>query len=240
VAQDAVPQPCAPTETVTLASIDPQGELLLEDGRRLRLAGLDLTAPPPGEGDWPGFLARLTRAARLRVAPVGSADRWGRFAVQLHVGPVESGGEAWLQDFLLRIGAARLKLDETDPTCLKALRAAESAARTARLGLWAAEDAVLQASAVDKLLTNRGKAAMVEGRVVDLGQTAAVFYLNFGHARHKDVSVLIPKRLVKRFDTAGLAPSSLVGRRLRVRGIVEGRSAPRIEATRPEQIEIVE
>ena len=42
------------------------------------------------------------------------------------------------------------------------------------------------------------------------------------------------------FTAAGLAPKTLENRRLRVRGWVEERNGPRIEATRPEQIEIAE
>ena len=39
---------------------------------------------------------------------------------------------------------------------------------------------------------------------------------------------------------AGLQPDRLVNLKLRVRGFIEERSGPRIEATRPEQIEIAE
>jgi len=39
---------------------------------------------------------------------------------------------------------------------------------------------------------------------------------------------------------AGIEPKRLENRRVRVRGWVEERNGPRIEATRPEQIEIAE
>ena len=42
------------------------------------------------------------------------------------------------------------------------------------------------------------------------------------------------------FSSAGLAPKALESRRVRVRGWVEERNGPRIEATSPEQIEIAE
>jgi hypothetical protein len=42
------------------------------------------------------------------------------------------------------------------------------------------------------------------------------------------------------FAAAGIEPKKLENRRVRVRGWVEERNGPRIEATRPEQIEIAE
>jgi hypothetical protein len=43
---------------------------------------------------------------------------------------------------------------------------------------------------------------------------------------------------MRAFAAAGLDPKKLEGARVRVRGWVEERSGPRIEAVRPEQIEI--
>jgi micrococcal nuclease len=48
------------------------------------------------------------------------------------------------------------------------------------------------------------------------------------------------KRDERIFTGAGLPPKSLENRLLRVRGYVEERNGPRIEAMRPEQIEIAE
>ena len=48
------------------------------------------------------------------------------------------------------------------------------------------------------------------------------------------------KRHERIFTGAGLQPKMLENRRLRVRGWVEERNGPRIEATHPEQIEIAE
>jgi hypothetical protein len=40
------------------------------------------------------------------------------------------------------------------------------------------------------------------------------------------------------FDAAGLDPKKLEGARVRVRGWIEERNGPRMEAVRPEQIEM--
>jgi hypothetical protein len=53
-------------------------------------------------------------------------------------------------------------------------------------------------------------------------------------------TVTISKRDESGFAAAGVEPKKLEARRLRVRGWIEERNGPRMEATRPEQIEIAE
>ena len=62
--------------------------------------------------------------------------------------------------------------------------------------------------------------------------------MNFGRRWSQSLTVTILKRHERTFAAAGLQPDRLVNLRLRVRGFVEERSGPRIEATRPAQIEI--
>jgi hypothetical protein len=60
--------------------------------------------------------------------------------------------------------------------------------------------------------------------VISVRESGGVLYVNFG--RRWTV-------------TAGVDPKSLAGRHIEVRGWVEQRGGPAIEAARPEQIEIV-
>jgi len=64
-------------------------------------------------------------------------------------------------------------------------------------------------------------------------------YLNFGRHWTQDFTVTIAKRNQRAFITAGVDPKSLAGRNIEVRGWVEQRGGPVIEAARPDQIEIV-
>jgi hypothetical protein len=64
--------------------------------------------------------------------------------------------------------------------------------------------------------------------------------VNFGRRWSQALTVTIPKRHERTFLAAGMEPRRLENRRVRVRGWVEERNGPRIEATRPEQIEIAE
>jgi hypothetical protein len=46
--------------------------------------------------------------------------------------------------------------------------------------------------------------------------------------------------MIPAFETAGIAPKSLENRRIRIRGWVETRGGPRIEALRVGQIELLD
>jgi hypothetical protein len=90
------------------------------------------------------------------------------------------------------------------------------------------------------VLVARGRFALVEGRVVSVRESGATIYVNFGQRWTEDFIVTILKRNARNFVAAGLDPKSLAGRRVRVRGWVEERGGPWIEAARPEQIEITD
>jgi hypothetical protein len=64
--------------------------------------------------------------------------------------------------------------------------------------------------------------------------------MNFGRRWSQALTVTISKRNERGFAGAGLDPKRLENRRVRVRGFVEERSGPRIEVTRPEQIEFAD
>ncbi len=64
--------------------------------------------------------------------------------------------------------------------------------------------------------------------------------MNFGRRWSESFTVTISKRNESTFKAAGIEPKRLEGRRIRVRGTLEMRGGPVIEATRPEQIETAE
>jgi hypothetical protein len=71
-------------------------------------------------------------------------------------------------------------------------------------------------------------------------ESGATIYINFGPRWGQALTVTIPKRDESGFAAAGVEPKKLEARRLGVRGWIEERNGPRMEATRPEQIEIAE
>jgi DNA/RNA endonuclease YhcR with UshA esterase domain len=90
------------------------------------------------------------------------------------------------------------------------------------------------------VLAERGRFTIVEGRVVSVRDSGGTIYVNFGRRWSEDFTVTIAKRNARTFTAAGLEPKTLEGRRVRIRGWIEQRGGPWIEATRPEQIELVE
>jgi hypothetical protein len=90
------------------------------------------------------------------------------------------------------------------------------------------------------LVAERGRFTVVEGKVLSVRESGATIYMNFGRRWSQALTVTILKRNERNFAVAGLELKKLENRRVRVRGWVEERSGPRIEAARPEQIEIAE
>jgi hypothetical protein len=85
----------------------------------------------------------------------------------------------------------------------------------------------------------RGRFALVEGRVLSVRESGATIYVNFGRPWTRDFSVIILRRFGRAFAAAGLEPTSLAGRRIRVRGWVEQRGGPITATQAPEQIELL-
>jgi hypothetical protein len=86
----------------------------------------------------------------------------------------------------------------------------------------------------------RGRFTIVEGSVASVRESGGTLYVNFGRRWSSDFTVTIAKRHERAFAAAGLEPKRLAGRRIRVRGWIEERGGPWVEATAPEQIEVVE
>jgi micrococcal nuclease len=75
--------------------------------------------------------------------------------------------------------------------------------------------------------------------VFDVGEGGGRFCLNFTRDWRRDFTVSIARKDARAFAAAGLDPKTLEGKRLRVRGWLAWRGGPSIEATHPEQIELL-
>jgi len=91
----------------------------------------------------------------------------------------------------------------------------------------------------DDVLTELGRFALVTGKVLSVNESGGLVYLNFGRRWTESFTVTLAKRNQRMFTAAGLDPTKLAGREIEVRGWIEERGGPAIEASRPEQIEIV-
>jgi hypothetical protein len=66
------------------------------------------------------------------------------------------------------------------------------------------------------VLAERGRFALVEGKVVSVRESGATIYVNFGRRWTEDFTATILKRNERSFT--GLEPKRLAGRRVLVRG----------------------
>jgi Staphylococcal nuclease homologue len=180
----------------------------------------------------------LVDGQNLLLASFG-ADRFGRVLARAYV-PDGRGPKA-VETVLLAAGLAFVSPYAGNHNCLADLIAAERTARGAKLGLWADADFTTRnADDPDAVRSARGRFAIVEGKVVSVHESGATIYVNFGRRWDEDFTVTISKRNERLFAGSGLMPKSLAGRRVRIRGVVEERGGPWIEAILPGQIEIVD
>ncbi len=125
--------------------------------------------------------------------------------------------------------------------CGRPFLAAERGARAANRGLRANPNfAPLRPDNYARLEADRGLFAIVEGKVLSVRGSGSTIYLNFGRRWTRDFSVIVLRRNQRIFNDAGLDLKQLEGRRIRVRGWLEQRRGPVIEAGAPEQIEFAD
>ena len=259
IAQDQPRTPCGSADIgrVTVTRVLDGRTFVLDDGREVRLAGIEVP-PLPQEPSAASSgtavkdaLDALTAGDEvlLRQAEFPS-DRYGRVVAYAYT--LRDGDELFVQGELIASGFALASDRIGSRACATELLGREAAARRAKLGLWANSDYdVLNAETPADVLAHRGRFALVEGKVVSVRESGSTIYLNFGRRWSEDFAVTILKRNERNFAAAGLDLKGLEGRRVLVRGFIEARgrtgdgadseaggwASPRIEAERPGQIE---
>jgi endonuclease YncB( thermonuclease family) len=160
-------EPCMPAATITahVTVVRDGRTLLLDDGRELRLAGVEVSD---------ASRTALQALASGRMLQIGNAgvgyDRYGRLFGFAFV----DGARQSLQAALLEQGAARVSGRVGDKSCAEALLARERAARKAHRGLWADPNfAALQAHNVIGIQAEKGRFALVEGKVLSVHESGS-------------------------------------------------------------------
>jgi endonuclease YncB( thermonuclease family) len=237
-ANPACAAPCAfePQGEGRVSAVIDARSFRLEDGRDVRLAGIELVFPEkPGTAHTQALTAMLAgRDVRLDGAD-DAPDRYGRQTAFVWRLP----DETLVQRELLAQGEAIAAADVNDNDCAATLLAAEATAREAKRGIWADPAAIKNTESPGDILTGVGRFALVEGKVLSVRQAGAITYLNFGRNWTRDFAVTVPRRALSQLAAAGLVLKSLENKRIRVRGFVEARTGPRIEVLRAGQIELI-
>jgi endonuclease YncB( thermonuclease family) len=235
----AQPAGLTPLPAAALRAVEADFTLLLEDGRRLRLAGIELPRRPladPSPQPWPLEQAARAVLDRLRDQPLtllaatdSSADRWGRLPVQV----VRADGR-WVQDELLRQGLARVATSPDDRTGAALLLAAEAPARQSTLGLWGDPAMALRRpEETPRLVDSR---QVVEGLITSVHAGRSDIFLNMGEDWRRGLGVRLSRRLAA---TLPGDPQTLAGRRIRVRGWIGKASGPILTLSHAEQMEVI-
>ena len=226
-------------------AFEPQGEgrvaaiidarsFQLEDGREIRLAGIEPVTAENSKETSALSAVIAGREVTLRGQD-DTPDRYGRQPAFVYLGSSETP----VQAALLAQGDALASADVADKDCAAVLASAEAEGRNAKQGIWASPSAIKNAESPGDILAGIGRFTIVEGKVLSVRQAGATTYLNFGRNWTRDFAVTISRRMLPAFEAAGVGLKSLENRRIRVRGFVESRPGPRIEALHVGQIELL-
>jgi len=224
-----------PGEATVRAVLDGR-TLALTDGREVRLAGIEVADAAKSA------LQSLIDGREVALARLGpEADRYGRVVAIVAAKPGALDIESSVQQALLAQGMARVSARVGDIRCASVMWQVERTARQSGLGVWGNPHYVTRnAEDFAGILAIRGRFAVVEGKVQSVRESGGTIYVNFGRRWSEDFTVTVAKRNERSFTAAGLALNKLAGRHVRIRGTIEERGGPWIEASAPEQIEVVE
>jgi len=246
----ALPARAAPcgdpaSQGLRVEAVDERFEITLEDGRRLRLAGIERPRPTPANPGRPaqvrdqlrGWLMKPGLRVDLELL-AAVPDRWNRLPARLFA----PGGEGTTQsvaEAVVEAGLARVEIDPLARPCLRPLLALEAKARREGLGLWR-DPAFTVAAAADRagLAARAGEVLLVEGLVSGVGAAGGRTYVNFGPIRTVDFAATVGRNNLAAFQKSGVILAQLSGKVVRVRGLVETQFGPQIELADPEAIEL--
>jgi endonuclease YncB( thermonuclease family) len=210
--------------------------LRLQDGREVRLAGVEDTLS--GLAAKPAQRAALENLAGGRDIVLRGAhnpDRYGRIVAIAFI----RGQNQPIQARLIEDGHLVVTAAIDDEDCASYLLRGEARARRAKRGVWAEPAAIKNTEMPGDILAVVGQFVVAEGRVQSVREAGATLYINFGRRWTQDFAVTISRRNMAAFEAAGVPLKSLERRRIRVRGWVEQRGGPRIQASGVGQIEVV-
>jgi hypothetical protein len=138
---------------------------------------------------------------------------------------------------MLADGMARVYTFKDNRAVVGAMLTLERRARVDRRGIW--RNRYYRIRQADAAARDIGSFQLIEGKVRTVATPRNITYLNFGADWRSDFTVMLRGATRKALAKAGMSVESLKGKRLRVRGWVKSRNGPMIEATHPEQIELL-
>ena len=210
--------------------------------REIRLVGIQAPKLPLGRKGfkaWPlaqeskRALEKLVKRQKLQIKFGGRRqDRHRRLLAH-----VFDQDNKWIQGELLRLGMARVYSFPDNRTRVAAMLKIERVARKAARGIWAHPFYAIRSP--EEAAEHIGTFQLVRGRVVKVTKVRTRVYLNFGSNWRTDFTITVRARARRYFRKARIDLLAFKGKTVQVRGWLRKRNGPMIEATHPEQIELI-
>ncbi len=242
LARSPPPRTPEPVAAGTVRDIVDGDTVVLQSGVEIRLVGIQAPKLPLGRAGfrtWPlaeeakDTLARLVRGQQVALKYGGrKVDRHGRLLAHLF-----TPDGKWVQGDMLRQGMARVYTFADNRSRAADLLAEERSARAAGRGIWRLD--YYRILDPESAARHIGTFQLVEGTVINVAVVRGRAYLNFGADWRKDFTVTMSGKAIGRHWPDEASVLAYEGRRVRVRGWLSARNGPQIEATHPEQIEVL-
>ena len=211
-------------DSATVAQIVDGDTVVLDDGREVRLVGIQapkLSLGRKGFKKWPLADASAKALERLVLGRVVELryggrriDRYRRMLAHLFV-----DGETWVQGVMLELGMARVYTFPDNRKLAAEMYDREKSARTELRGIWS--NPFYDLRGVNRLWRDTKSFQVVEGQVLKTAHVRSRIYLNFGPDWKTDFTVVIPTKKLGLFQSVGIEPLELEGQRIRVRGWIK-------------------
>jgi|SRR5579871_858385 len=223
-------------EHASVARIEYNGALILDDGRAALLEGIRL---PRGTADRAPVSFANAALAELEKLTLGRAlslmavppkeDRYDRIRAQAF------DGDDWLQLELLRRGLARVSISPDRTECAAELFSAETNAREAHAGIWSSPAYAVRSGG--DLAADTGTFQLLQGKVLSANVRDGRAWLQFNWGA--GTAALIDSDDLKTYHAMGVDPRGYEGKTILIRGIVQNQRGPLIEIANPMQVEVI-
>ncbi|PCI86428.1 MAG: nuclease (SNase) [Hyphomicrobiales bacterium] len=224
--------------------------VILSSGKQVRMVGTQapkLALNRKNFIDWPladtakTELENISLGKQVTLKYGGlKIDRHHRILAHLFIKD-ENGQDIWLQEYMLEQGLARTYSFKDNRSCITELLAAETSARVTNKNIWAHEYYnIINATDLKTLAQKHGTYQLIEGKLLKFEYRYGQLYFNFGQNYRTDFTINVPKRHRMAFAQSNLDFKNMIGKAIRVRGWLEKRGGPMIEATHPEQLEFLD
>ncbi len=211
--------------SATIRSVESTATLVAANGDRIQLASVKMPELWPASaayGSWPHAawahknLESRTRGKTVELFCEGEAISFDGQKIAHILLPT---GE-WLQQQLVREGAAYVFTRRDHTAGLAQLYADEDSARANSLGVWQTTKIVVADSQANNEGMRTGWFQIIRGTVLDVATVRRQTFLNFGADWRKDFTAEIPARALRAFKKAGMDPLTFQAKYLEVRGWV--------------------